>query len=183
MLFCSRRLCNNLITFRIKCSRFEGKNLSGLCPSDGISLTSTVQIYIQTSAALSVCGILLIFSLVFESFFHLFYCSLTHSYCKKLAVTHLCDTCSAEFCEKIKFVSLLTVSQHSFVHWTSWIQCAYYIICSDQIYLALRPICLMFQGIKSTRIIWVRHVACIGDRRGAFFGKSEWNKPLGRPWC
>jgi hypothetical protein len=33
--------------------------------------------------------------------------------------------------------------------------------------------------IKSTRIIWAEHIACIGERRAV--GKPEGKRPLGRP--
>jgi hypothetical protein len=38
--------------------------------------------------------------------------------------------------------------------------------------------------IKSRRIRWVGHVACMGERRGVYgvlFGRPEGNRPLGRP--
>jgi len=38
--------------------------------------------------------------------------------------------------------------------------------------------------IKSRRMRWAGHVACMGERRGVYrvlVGKSEGNRPLGRP--
>ena len=40
--------------------------------------------------------------------------------------------------------------------------------------------------IKSRRMRWADHVACMGERRGAYrvlVGKSEEKRPLGRPRC
>jgi hypothetical protein len=40
------------------------------------------------------------------------------------------------------------------------------------------------QVIKSRRLIWARHVACIGKRRGAYrvlVGKPERRRPLEKP--
>ena len=39
--------------------------------------------------------------------------------------------------------------------------------------------------IKSRRMRWEGHVACMGDKRGAYrvlMGKPERKRPLGRPW-
>jgi hypothetical protein len=38
--------------------------------------------------------------------------------------------------------------------------------------------------IKSRRMIWAGHVACMGEKRGAYrilVGRSEGSRPLGRP--
>jgi hypothetical protein len=35
--------------------------------------------------------------------------------------------------------------------------------------------------IKSRRVRWTGHVACMGERRGALVGKPEGRRPLGRP--
>jgi len=40
--------------------------------------------------------------------------------------------------------------------------------------------------IKSRRMRWVRHVACMGEQRGMYrvlVGKPEGKRPLGRPRC
>ena len=42
------------------------------------------------------------------------------------------------------------------------------------------------QVIKSRRIRWAGHVACMGDRRGVYrvlVGKPEEKRPFGRPRC
>jgi hypothetical protein len=42
----------------------------------------------------------------------------------------------------------------------------------------------MNQSIKSGRMRWAEHVACMGERKGAyriFMGKPEERRPLGRP--
>ena len=39
--------------------------------------------------------------------------------------------------------------------------------------------------IKSKRMMWVGHVACVGERNGLYrilVGKPEGKRPLGRPW-
>jgi hypothetical protein len=39
--------------------------------------------------------------------------------------------------------------------------------------------------IKSRKMKWAEHVACMGERRSAFrvlVGKPEGKRPLGRPW-
>jgi hypothetical protein len=40
--------------------------------------------------------------------------------------------------------------------------------------------------IKSRRMIWTRHVACMAEKRNAYrnlVGKPEGRRPLGRPRC
>jgi hypothetical protein len=37
--------------------------------------------------------------------------------------------------------------------------------------------------IKSRRMRWAGHVACIGERRGMHIEKPEGKRPLGRPRC
>jgi hypothetical protein len=40
------------------------------------------------------------------------------------------------------------------------------------------------QGIKSRRLRWAGHIACMGDGRGMYrvlVGKNEGRRPLGRP--
>jgi len=42
----------------------------------------------------------------------------------------------------------------------------------------------IFRVIKSRRMRWVRHVACMGERKGVYWvlvGKPEGKRPLGRP--
>jgi len=44
----------------------------------------------------------------------------------------------------------------------------------------------IFRMIKSRRMRWAGHVACVGERRGVhrvMVGKSECKRPLGRPRC
>ena len=39
--------------------------------------------------------------------------------------------------------------------------------------------------IKSRRMRWEGHMACMGDKKGAYrvlMGKPERKRPLGRPW-
>jgi hypothetical protein len=43
----------------------------------------------------------------------------------------------------------------------------------------------IIQAIKSRRMGWAGHVACMGDRKGVYrvlVGKLEKKRPLGRPW-
>ena len=45
-------------------------------------------------------------------------------------------------------------------------------------------ICTYFRVIKSRRVVWVGHVARMGERRGVYrilVGKPERRRPLGRP--
>ena len=42
----------------------------------------------------------------------------------------------------------------------------------------------IFQMVKSRRVRWARHVACMGERRAVYkvwVGKHEGKRPLGRP--
>jgi hypothetical protein len=44
----------------------------------------------------------------------------------------------------------------------------------------------IFKVIKSRRMRWVRHVACLGEGRGVYrvlVGRLEGERPLGRPRC
>jgi hypothetical protein len=44
----------------------------------------------------------------------------------------------------------------------------------------------IFRVIKSIRMRWTRHVACVGERRGVYMvlvGKPEGKKPLGKSRC